>query len=95
MATGGNIKKLAEVAGDSKTQLSADQLIATSNYIAQFSYGDRIRKFNMNPERADVIIPASIIYRNVVQMAKASEIIVPDSGLKDGIIMSLCQKYLN
>lgn len=95
IGTGGNIKKLSEIATGTKGNLSAEELITTSDYIAQFSYEERMRKFNMNPDRSDVIIPASRIYRNVVAMAKSSEIIVPDVGLKDGIIMSLCQKYVN
>jgi exopolyphosphatase / guanosine-5'-triphosphate,3'-diphosphate pyrophosphatase len=94
VATGGNIKKIVEIAGGTNSTISAAQLIATSELIAKFNYADRVRKFNMNPDRADVIIPAATIYKNVVQMANASEIIVPDVGLKDGIIMGLCQKYM-
>jgi exopolyphosphatase/guanosine-5'-triphosphate,3'-diphosphate pyrophosphatase len=52
------------------------------------SVEERISQLMLNPDRADVIVPASEIYLHVMQKAKAKKIIVPDLGLKDGIIES-------
>jgi exopolyphosphatase/guanosine-5'-triphosphate,3'-diphosphate pyrophosphatase len=52
------------------------------------SLEERISQLMLNPDRADVIVPASEIYLHVMQKAKAKKIIVPDLGLKDGIIES-------
>jgi exopolyphosphatase/guanosine-5'-triphosphate,3'-diphosphate pyrophosphatase len=46
----------------------------------------------MNPDRADVIVPASNIYIKVMEWAKATNIIVPEVGLKDGILLHLFEK---
>ncbi len=43
----------------------------------------------MNPDRADVIVPASHIYIQVMEWARAKQILVPEVGLKDGILLHL------
>jgi exopolyphosphatase/guanosine-5'-triphosphate,3'-diphosphate pyrophosphatase len=48
----------------------------------------------MNPDRADVIIPASNIYLKVMEWAHSTNILVPDVGLKDGIIFHLYEKNI-
>jgi exopolyphosphatase/guanosine-5'-triphosphate,3'-diphosphate pyrophosphatase len=49
----------------------------------------------MNPDRADVIVPASNIYLKVMEWANAKQILVPDVGLKDGILLHLLEKNLS
>jgi exopolyphosphatase/guanosine-5'-triphosphate,3'-diphosphate pyrophosphatase len=94
VATGGNIKKLAELAGSNRYAFGMDEVQRISDHVALFDYDDRMKRFNMNPDRADVIVPAANIYLQVARMAGASAFVVPDVGLKDGIIISLCQKHL-
>jgi exopolyphosphatase / guanosine-5'-triphosphate,3'-diphosphate pyrophosphatase len=53
---------------------------------------DRMYKLQLNEDRADVIIPASDIYIEVMKFAKADKILVPDLGLKDGIMNFLYEK---
>jgi len=52
----------------------------------------RIYDLQMNPDRADVIVPASNIYIKVMEWAKAMNIVVPEVGLKDGILLHLFEK---
>jgi exopolyphosphatase/guanosine-5'-triphosphate,3'-diphosphate pyrophosphatase len=52
----------------------------------------RIYQLQMNPDRADVIVPASGIYIKVMEWAHSNSIIVPDVGLKDGILLNLLEK---
>lgn len=54
-----------------------------------FSYHDRIFELQMNPDRADVIIPATRIYLSAMKWCNAKNIYVPKIGLSDGIIRSL------
>ena len=60
--------------------------------VDSYSIQDRIYKLQMNPDRADVIIPASNIYMQVMQLAHATSILVPEVGLKDGIMLHLYEK---
>jgi exopolyphosphatase/guanosine-5'-triphosphate,3'-diphosphate pyrophosphatase len=57
--------------------------------ISGFTIEERIFKLQMNPDRADVIIPASGIYIKVMEWAHATAILVPEVGLKDGIMLHL------
>jgi exopolyphosphatase/guanosine-5'-triphosphate,3'-diphosphate pyrophosphatase len=87
VGTGGNISKLFNLAsktGDSETSLAEIELIR--HYIAGYSQEDRINKLRLNADRADVIVPAADIYISVMKWAGAKQIIVPDLGLKDGIM---------
>lgn len=98
VGTGGNISKLFNlVSKTSDNATSVEELTRMRDYIASFSQEDRVHKLRLNADRADVIVPASDIYISVMKWAGASEIIVPDLGLKDGIIQlvyeNLCKKH--
>jgi exopolyphosphatase/pppGpp-phosphohydrolase len=49
----------------------------------------RISELDLNPDRADVIIPAAKIYLRAMKWSNARKIYVPKIGLSDGIIKSL------
>ena len=65
------------------------------NYIASFSQEERVHKLRLNADRADVIVPASDIYISVMKWVGADKILVPDLGLKDGIIQLVYEKITN
>jgi len=56
------------------------------------SYEERIYEMGLNPDRADVIIPAMKIYLSAMKWSGADEIIVPQIGLSDGIVKQLYQE---
>lgn len=57
--------------------------------IKDYTYHERIFELKMNPDRADVIVPATRIYLSAMKWAKAKNIYVPKIGLADGIVKSL------
>lgn len=61
--------------------------------IKSLSYQDRIFEYNMNEDRADVIIPATRIYLSAMKWSNARDIYVPKIGLSDGIVRSLYQEH--
>ena len=87
IGTGGNINKLFELSNPEKgtQKMSLDTLMRTQDVLKNLSITDRLNKLQLNPDRADVIIPAADIYIEVMRSAKAKHILVPDVGLKDGI----------
>ena len=95
VGTGGNISKIFELAKmrPGKT-ISIKKVKEIQSMILSNSIEDRIYKLQMNPDRADVIVPASDIYIKVMEWARASSILVPEVGLKDGIILYLYEQNL-
>lgn len=93
VGTGGNISKLYNMGGK-KTGLpmSLKKLQELRTYIEGFSISDRINKLQLNPDRADVIIPAADIYMRIMRWAGCTSILVPSVGLKDGLMKHLYQQ---
>jgi exopolyphosphatase/guanosine-5'-triphosphate,3'-diphosphate pyrophosphatase len=90
VGTGGNISKIFELAKQraGKT-ITLKKIRDIQAMIEQHSIDDRIFKLQMNPDRADVIVPAGKIYVKVMEWAKAASMLVPEVGLKDGMMLYL------
>ncbi len=86
-ATGGNINKIQSMTGSkSGKPISYLSIKDLSNILTEFNYQERMVKFDLNPDRADVIIPALKIFISTMEFVKANKIFVPKVGLVDGII---------
>ena len=97
VGTGGNINKLYELSQlKSKSRmLKITELTAVQQYLRELTLEERIFKLHLNPDRADVILPASDIYLTAMQAAECQKIFVPDVGLKDGIMQMLFARHLS
>ena len=86
-ATGGNINKIQSMTGsNSGKPISYLSIKDLSNNLMEFNYQERMMKFDLNPDRADVIIYALKIFITTMEFVKANKIFVPKSGLVDGMI---------
>lgn len=93
VGTGGNISKIFELAKVKIGKaITVKKIQSTMTMVKSKTIDQRIYELQMNPDRADVIVPASDIYLKVMEWAKAPEMIVPDVGLKDGILLHLLEK---
>jgi exopolyphosphatase/guanosine-5'-triphosphate,3'-diphosphate pyrophosphatase len=93
VGTGGNISKIFDLAQLKPHRLmSLKRVREIKEMVEKHSIEDRIYKLQMNPDRADVIVPASDIYIKVMDWAQAKYIQVPEVGLKDGIMLHLFKK---
>ena len=87
LGTGGNINKLQNMLNkEDDTLLSQMDMVRALEYLNNFSYDDMINVLELNPDRADTIIPAIKLYIAAMQYAKTDHIIVPKLGLKDGMM---------
>lgn len=94
VGTGGNINKVYDLVVNKEPNLiTITDIEHVQQYVESFSLEDRINKLRLNPDRADVIVPASQIYLSVMQWAGCEDILVPDVGLKDGVIELLYEKH--
>ena len=90
VGTGGNINKLFDLSSKlTESSTSLDEIERMRQYISGFSLIERINKLQLNPDRADVIVPAADIYTSAMKWASAKIIHVPDVGLKDGMLQLL------
>jgi exopolyphosphatase/guanosine-5'-triphosphate,3'-diphosphate pyrophosphatase len=87
MGSGGNINKLFKLSNIKEGKpLSVIKLNQIFLELESLSYEDRIVKFELNPDRADVIIPAARIYLKALEWSGGQRIYVPKFGLSDGMI---------
>jgi exopolyphosphatase/guanosine-5'-triphosphate,3'-diphosphate pyrophosphatase len=90
IGSGGNINKLYKLNGSrADMRISLRELEKIYNELEEYSYLERITKLGMRGDRADVILPATKIFKKVAKWAKIKEIYVPKFGLSDGIIRML------
>lgn len=90
IGSGGNINKLYKMSGTTIGEpLSYIYLNAQYQFLQSLSYEERISELGLNPDRADVIIPATKIYLSACKWSGARKIYVPKIGLADGIIKTL------
>ncbi|MGB0892541.1 MAG: Ppx/GppA phosphatase family protein [Flavobacteriaceae bacterium] len=90
IGSGGNINKLFKMSGRTIGKpISYIYLNAQYQFLKQMSYKERISELSLNPDRADVIVPATKIYLSAMKWSGSRKIFVPKIGLSDGIIKSL------
>ena len=95
IGSGGNINKLFKMSGRVEGKpISYIYLNAQYQFLKNMSFNDRVSELSLNPDRADVIIPATKIYLSAMKWSGARKIYVPKIGLADGIIKSLHQNIL-
>lgn len=90
IGSGGNINKVFSLSKRKEGRPLPLELLR--DYYKEFSsmsVAERMSAYKMREDRADVIVPALLIYVNVMKWAGATEIMVPKIGLADGLIHSL------
>ncbi|MFC5271660.1 Ppx/GppA phosphatase family protein [Adhaeribacter terreus] len=95
IGTGGNINKIYDLAGKSAGKpIFKKQIEEIVEQMAVMKLEDRINIMLLNPDRADVIVPAAEIYLAAMRWSKVESMIVPSVGLKDGMMQSLYEKFV-
>ena len=90
IGSGGNINSIYKKSGKKiGSPLSYFYLSSYYELIKSLTYEERITELDMNPDRADVVVPATRIYLSAMKWSKAKNMFVPKIGLSDGIIKSL------
>jgi exopolyphosphatase/guanosine-5'-triphosphate,3'-diphosphate pyrophosphatase len=93
IGSGGNINKLFSLSKRKEGKpLSLDLLRDYYKEFNALSVDQRIRLYKLREDRADVIVPALLIYINVMRWADTEEIFVPKIGLADGLIHTLYEE---
>lgn len=93
IGSGGNINKIFSISKRKEGKpLTLDLLRDYYKEFSNLSLAQRISLHKLREDRADVIVPALLIYINVMRWADAEEIFVPKIGLADGLIHTLFEE---
>lgn len=87
IGSGGNINKLYKLNGSRPDKrISLAELEELYKLLEYHSFEERIMKFGMRADRADVILPATKIFKKIMKWGGCTDIMVPKFGLSDGML---------
>lgn len=93
IGSGGNINKVFSLSKKKEGKPLPLELLR--DYYKEFSamsVQQRMSMYKLREDRADVIVPALLIYINVMRWTDTEEIYVPKIGLADGLIHTLYEE---
>ncbi|MGL4599378.1 MAG: Ppx/GppA phosphatase family protein [Bacteroidia bacterium] len=94
IGSGGNINKIFKMSRKKQNRpLPFAKLREMNDYLEAFTLQQRIEDLGLNPDRADVIVPAGKIFLTVMKAAAIEQIYVPQIGMADGLIHLLYENY--
>jgi exopolyphosphatase/guanosine-5'-triphosphate,3'-diphosphate pyrophosphatase len=96
IATGGNIEALAKLGGyeldEGVMNLSVETLRTVIERLARMSFHERVNELGLREDRADVVLPAALVYERLAELCDADEIVVPHVGIKEGVLYDLVSR---
>lgn len=99
IATGGNIESLAKLAGsrdeDGVSHLALSDLRSIIERLARMSYHQRVQELGLKEDRADVVLPAALVYAQLADLCGVDEILVPHVGVKEGVLLDLVNQLVS
>ena len=95
IGSGGNINKIFSLSKRKEGKPLPFQLLRDYyKELSSFSLEERMHVYRLREDRADVIVPALLIYLNVMRWVDCEEIFVPKIGLADGLIHHLYDQLM-
>ncbi len=96
IGSGGNINKIFSLIGVKNGEsLAFDAIKELYKEMQPLSVEERMNKYKIKKDRAEVIIPALAIYNSILKWGNINEINVPRIGLADGLIHHLYDQIQN
>ena len=97
IGTGGNVEEMGKLRqklfkASSDKFITVDELEKLIERLEGMSYKERINKLKLRPDRADVILPATIVMHVIARETGVKEVTIPDVGLKDGVLLDLAEE---
>jgi exopolyphosphatase/guanosine-5'-triphosphate,3'-diphosphate pyrophosphatase len=90
IASGGNISSAFKMLEKKQREpVTVKELETLLRALSKLSPHERVKKFSIRPDRADVIVPALNLYTQVANSANIEKIFAPKFGLADGIVLKI------
>jgi exopolyphosphatase/guanosine-5'-triphosphate,3'-diphosphate pyrophosphatase len=94
--TGGNINKVHKILATSNSdQISLFKIKELHQEMFPLTFQERMTKFDLKVDRADVIVPAMEIFIFIMMKLQVNSISIPKIGLSDGIIVDIIKENKN
>jgi exopolyphosphatase/guanosine-5'-triphosphate,3'-diphosphate pyrophosphatase len=94
--TGGNINKVHKILATSNSdQISLFKIKELHQEMFPLTFQERMTKFDLKVDRADVIVPAMEIFIFILEKLQVNSISIPKIGLSDGIIVDIIKQIKN
>jgi exopolyphosphatase/guanosine-5'-triphosphate,3'-diphosphate pyrophosphatase len=94
--TGGNINKVHKILSTSNSdQISLFKINELHQEMFPLTFQERMTKFDLKVDRADVIVPAMEIFIFILEKLQVNSISIPKIGLSDGIIVDIIKQIKN
>lgn len=95
IGTGGNINKLIKLCCPASViEMDRSDLSDLYRAMRVLTPPERMMKWGLRSDRADVIVPASQIFLSIMDHAQLDSIIVPKVGLADGLLYDMYQQKM-
>ncbi len=90
IATGGNISSAFKILEKKQREpIAVKELEILLKALQKLTHQERVKKYVIRPDRADVIVPALNLYTQVANSANIDKIFAPKFGLADGIVLKI------
>jgi exopolyphosphatase/guanosine-5'-triphosphate,3'-diphosphate pyrophosphatase len=94
VGTGGNLEELGKLRKrlfkkHRSDLITLEDLERINELLGPMTVEERIQQIGLNPDRADVILPAIIVLEMIVREAHIREVLIPGVGLKDGVLLEM------
>lgn len=94
VGSGGNINRTFKLSEKNKGEAMKYGLLKKiKKDLAQYEPEERMVRFDLNPDRSDVIVHALDIYTSAMKWTGAKTMLVPKKGLADGIVRFLYEQH--
>ena len=94
LGTGGNIEEMGKLRKrlfkrEREDVISLDELERLAEKLSEMNFDERIKKLDLRPDRADVILPAVVVLQMIARETGVKEVLIPGVGLKDGVLLEM------
>ncbi|MGH7443369.1 MAG: Ppx/GppA family phosphatase, partial [Longimicrobiales bacterium] len=97
IATGGNSEALARLTDARQdergvSRMSLASVRAVIETLSAMPIAQRVERLGLREDRADVILPAAVVYERLCARAGFDTILVPHVGVRDGLVLDLADE---
>lgn len=95
--TGGNAEALSIVVDGpwddrGNRRVPVGELTLAIERLARMTPAQREQRWQLGPDRADVILPAAVTFERLAKLVNASELLAPAVGVKEGLLVDVAAR---